>query len=281
MDRPTFPKPCVITIGMTKGGSCKTWWALNLATTLGMNGYRVVVVDLNPQHDLTADFQILMEQGIYPRFDTFSHDITDENGNINPMPDISPYLAYDFIIYDTPQFLNYPVIRFAWQNCHLMLAPFTPDCADLKNYTAAVRQYRALPGERGPIACIPSRVSKMKNNLALEALNDCLSLMGDLGCDVPAYPQSYMIDYNPSLALQNTRWVYNKMTFRGADRAVTQKFLDNVHLNLGWIQMVLQKYYGPLPPAPLPSIPRDDPDEIRASLAAEFRERFQSVTKAV
>jgi hypothetical protein len=29
-----------------------------------------------------------MEQGIYPRFDAFSHDITDENGNINPMPDI-------------------------------------------------------------------------------------------------------------------------------------------------------------------------------------------------
>ena len=121
----------------------------------------------------------------------------------------------------------------------------------------------------------------MKNNLALEALNDCLSLMGDLGCDVPAYPQSYMIDYNPSLALQNTRWIYNKMTFRGADRAVTQKFLDNVHLNLGWILMVLQKYYGPLPPAPLPNIPRDDPDEIRASLAAEFRERFQSVAEAV
>jgi hypothetical protein len=45
--------------------------------------------------------------------------------------------------------------------------------------------------------------------------------------------------------------------------------------------MVLQKYYGPLPPAPLPNIPRDDPDEIRARLAAEFRERFQSVAEAV
>jgi AAA domain len=109
MDRPAFPKPCVITIGMTKGGSCKTWWALNLATTLGMNGYRVVVVDLNPQHDLTADSQILLEQGIYPRFDAFSHDITDEDGNINPMPDLSSYFDYDFIIYDTPQLPGDPV----------------------------------------------------------------------------------------------------------------------------------------------------------------------------
>ena len=91
MDRALFPKPCVITIGMTKGGSCKTWWAFNLATTLGMNGFHVVVVDLNPQHDLTADYQILLEQGIYPRFDVFSHDITDEDGNINPMPDLSAY----------------------------------------------------------------------------------------------------------------------------------------------------------------------------------------------
>ena len=121
----------------------------------------------------------------------------------------------------------------------------------------------------------------MENNLALKALKYGLSLMGDLGCDVPECPQLYMIGYNPSLALQNTRWVYNKMTFRGADRAVTQKFLDNVHLNLGWILMVLQKYYGPLPSAPLPVIPRDDPDEIRANLAAEFRERFQSVAEAV
>ena len=170
-----------------------------------MNGFQVVVVDLNPQHDLTADYQILQEQGIYPRFDVLKHDITDEDGNINAMPDLSSYLEYDFILYDTPQFLNYPVIRFAWQNCHLMLAPFTPDCADLKNYAGAVRQYRAMPGERGPIACLPSRVSKMKNNLSLEALTDCLDLMRSLGCDVPEYPQSYMIDYNPSLALQNTQ----------------------------------------------------------------------------
>src|SRR5258705_3433274 len=105
MDRHQFPKPCVITIGMTKGGSCKTWWALNLATTLGMNGFRVAVVDLNPQHDLTADHQILLEQGIYPRFDVLSHDIADEDGNINAMPDLKDYLDYNFIIYDTSQFL--------------------------------------------------------------------------------------------------------------------------------------------------------------------------------
>src|ERR1700682_2853159 len=54
--------------------------------------------DLNPQHDLTADTQILLEQGIYPRFNAFSHDITDEDGNINPMPDLSSYFDYEFVI---------------------------------------------------------------------------------------------------------------------------------------------------------------------------------------
>ena len=58
---------------------------------------------------------------------------------------------------------------------------------------------------------------------------------------------------------------------------MTKKFLDNVHLNLGWIQMILQKYYGPFPPARFPLIPRDDPDEIRARLSVEFREKTERV----
>ena len=269
--RGSFPKPFVVTVGMTKGGSCKTWWALNLASALGLAGYRVVAVDLNPQHDLAADYQILLEQGLWPRFEVLSHDIL--GGNWNAEPDLRPYQAFDFIVYDTPQFLDFPAIRFAWANCHLMLAPFTPDCADLKNYASAVRQYQALPGERGPIACMPCRVSKLKNNLALGALNDCLGLMRELGCEVPDYPQTFMVDYNAGLALQETRWIYGKRSFRGAERAVTRQFLEVVDLNLTWLIMLMQKHYGPLPRPPLMPIPRDKPAEIRARLAAESAER--------
>jgi hypothetical protein len=34
--RPDYPKPFVITVGMSKGGACKTWTAFNLASFLGL-----------------------------------------------------------------------------------------------------------------------------------------------------------------------------------------------------------------------------------------------------
>lgn len=266
----SFPRPFVITVGMTKGGSCKTWWALNLASALGLAGYRVVAVDLNPQHDLTADYAVLLEQGIYPRFEVVSYDVL-QNGRVGF--DLREYAGYDFIVYDTPQFVRFPAIEFAWANCHMMLAPFTPDCADLKNYVSGVKQYRALPGERGPIVCMPCKVSKLKNSLALESLNDCLSMMREMGCETPNYPQAFMVDYNQAVALQNTRWVFGKRVFRGVERSVTKKFLEVLDLNLDWLVMILRTYYGPLPNPPLPVIPRNKPDEVRARLVEEFKER--------
>jgi hypothetical protein len=266
--RGLFPRPFVITVGMVKGGSCKTWWAFNLASALGLAGYRVVAVDLNPQHDLAADYQILLKRGIWPRFNVLKHDTLESAWNAKL--DLRAYDDFDFIVYDTPQFLNFEVIRFAWTNCHLMLAPFTPEGADLKNCTAAVRQYHALPGERGPIICMPCRVSKLKNNLAFDVLKDCLALVRELGCEVPNFSQSFLIDHNPSLALQETRWVYDTRIRRGVERTVTQKFLDTVDLNITWILRVMQKHYGALPPAPLSVIPPDDPEKVRALLAAEL-----------
>jgi hypothetical protein len=35
----------------------------------------------------------------------------------------------EYVPKQAPQFLNYPVIRFAWKNCHLMLAECRPRTA--------------------------------------------------------------------------------------------------------------------------------------------------------
>jgi hypothetical protein len=71
----------------------------------------VLAIDLNPQHDLAADHRILTEEGVYPRFKVLSHDIVDEQGRVTPMPDLRPFGDFQFIIYDTCQFFNFPVIR--------------------------------------------------------------------------------------------------------------------------------------------------------------------------
>jgi hypothetical protein len=279
MNRATrFPKPFVFCVGMTKGGAGKTWWALNLASLLGLSGYRVGAVDLNPQHDLAADHGILMRRGIYPRFDVVAHEIIDANGLPQPLPDLSGFLACDFIIYDTPQFLNFPVVRSAWEQCHLMVFPFTEDGANLKNYVAAVKQYRALANDLAPIACVPNNVSALNNAAPLKELMEVLRLMEDLGCDVPRLSQQHMIDNNPLMRVQNTRWVYNDRTNSHERKEVKRKFLDNVLLSLEWLLLIAQKYYGPLPAKSLPEIAVTDPEGVRAALAAEHQARFGNQT---
>src|SRR5258705_2589578 len=97
--RPDYPKPFVITVGMTKGGACKTWTAFNLASFLGLAGNSVLTIDLNPQHDLTADHPILMEEGVYPRFKGLSHANVDEQGRVTPMTALRTHRDLSFIIY--------------------------------------------------------------------------------------------------------------------------------------------------------------------------------------
>jgi hypothetical protein len=269
----SFPQPFVITVGMVKGGSCKTWWALNLSSSLGLAGYRVLAVDLNPQHDLAADHAVISSQRVYPRFEVESVNIFGRGNGQTLKPNFGGYKGFDFVVVDTPQFL-FPQVKAAWENCHLMLMPLSPDGADYKNYANAVAEYRALKA-RAPVICMPSKISRLKNDLGVEALNDCLDLMRKQGCETPSYPPAFLVDYNRALAVQGTRWVLDKRLFRGVERVATKKFLDVFNLNLGWLLMTIQKHYGPLPAPPLPVVGGrgSGPDEVYARLEAEFEAR--------
>jgi len=275
-----FPRSFIVTVGITKGGACKTWTTFNLASFLGLAGYSVVAVDLNPQHDLWADHSILMEEGIYPRFDVVKHDIVDPNGNLTGMPDLSPYADYQFILYDTCQFFNFPIIRYAWQNCHFMVAPYTPDCADLKNYATAIYYYRHLPEPRGPVAIFPTKTKILKNSAAQAKMEDAMQLLGATGCEVPPYAQSYMMEYNDLMSAQDTRWVYSRTMFQGKEKAVRQAFLDKVDLNLCWLVSVIEKHYGPLPEPTLSRIPRENIPGMFEQLRREAADRVNPEMQA-
>jgi hypothetical protein len=107
---------------------------------------------------------------------------------------------------------------------------------------------------------------------------EVLRLMEDLGFDVPRLSQQHMIDNNPLMRVQNTRWVYNDRTNSHERKEVKRKFLDNVLLSLEWLLLIAQKYYGPLPAKSLPEIAVTDPEGVRAALAAEHQARFGNQT---
>src|ERR1700759_3460604 len=135
----TIPQPFVITVGMTKGGTHKTWISFNLGSYLGLMGYSVLVVDTNPQPDLAADYDWLMGEGIYQRFEVRVHDPIGLDGMPTTRLDLSSERARDFIIYDTCQFLQLEAMRFTWANCHVRMAPVPPRGAKMPSQRRASR----------------------------------------------------------------------------------------------------------------------------------------------
>src|SRR5208282_3257058 len=250
----TIPQPLVITVGMTKGGTHKTWISFNLGSYLGLMGYSVLVVDTNPQHDLAADYDWLLEEGIYPRFDVRVHDPIGPDGMPTKRLDLSAESGRDFIIYDTCQFLQLETTRFTWANCHVMLAPVTPNCAEIRNYQNALRLYWALPGRRGPVIMLPTGVSPLKNATADLTLQQVLRRLGKEGCEVPDFGVGNMIDDNPLMRAQLCRWMYSERTVDGQKKSPKDHFLMKVNLSFRWVKYVIEKNYGNFPEPHLPVI---------------------------
>ena len=277
-----IPQPFVITVGMTKGGTHKTWTSLNLASYLGLMGYSVLVVDTNPQHDLAADYDWLLRQGIYPRFDVLVHDPIRVDGMPNTPLDVSAESGRDFIIYDTCQFVQLESTRFTWSNCHVMLAPVTPNCAEIRNYQNALRLYWAIPGKRGPVIMLPMGVSPLKNATADLTLHQVLQRLGKDGCEVPDFGIGNMIDDNPLMRAQLCRWIYSERMVDGQSKSTKDQFILKVNLSFRWVKYVIEKNYGNFPQPRLEVIfgdgqrviSTDDRKRMLARLKIEAAERM-------
>ncbi|HEY2122913.1 MAG TPA: ParA family protein [Chthoniobacterales bacterium] len=280
----TIPQPFVITVGMTKGGTHKTWTSLNLASYLGLMGYSVLVVDTNPQHDLAADYDWLVGQGIYPRFDVLVHDPIRVDGMPNTPLDVSAESGRDFIIYDTCQFVQLESTRFTWSNCHVMLAPVTPNCAEIRNYQNALRLYWAIPGKRGPVIMLPMGVSPLKNATADITLHQVLQRLGKDGCEVPDFGIGNMIDDNPLMRAQLCRWIYSERMIDGQSKSTKDQFILKANLSFRWVKYVIEKNYGNFPEPRLQVIfgdsqrviSTDDRKRMLARLKIEAAERVSA-----
>jgi hypothetical protein len=269
-----FPKPFLICIGVAKGGTCKSWLALNLASRLGFLGYDVVALDMNQKHDLARDHRKLMAQGIYPRFDVVEHTPFVRSASAHrfmqaPPPNLSPHQGRDFIVIDTCQFVEFESTYWSWANCHLMLMPVTPTTMDRENFDDSLKLYRAMPGKRPPLAVVPSRVRVLKNSTPQRQFEDLLLYFESQGCVVPDFTSEYQIPESELMMAQNTRWVFNEVDVNDRRKALPPDFVVRVDITLQWICRLIREHYGAMPAPCLPELKYFDRKSVLEQLRYE------------
>ena len=265
-----FPAPFVITVGVPKGGDCKTWTAFNVASRLGFWGYDVVAIDSNPMHDLWKDHQSLAQQGVWPRFDVIAHDPLDPQGNQTDTLDVSSERHRDFIVYDTSQYVQLRTTRWAWTYCNLMILPVCPYAAQIPNYMEALQLYLALPSPRAPILVLPCRVRVLKNSIPQRRLEDLLDFLGNQGCIVPPFKGHYKSQRAKQSRLRILDGFLARQSTRAKKRALHPDLITRVDISLAWIKMEIERLYGAFPAPKLLPVSMNHREEMMSHLAREF-----------
>lgn len=166
----------IISIANQKGGVSKTTTALNLGTALNELGYKVLLIDMDPQGSLTLSMGIepaYLEETIYDALigRTDIRDVTHGKSGVNIIPaniDLSAAEVellseigresilletleeikdkYDYIIIDCPPSLGLLTVN-ALTACDGVIAPVAPDFLALKGLvqlTNTVKKIRKL-----------------------------------------------------------------------------------------------------------------------------------------
>ena len=274
-----FPSPLVITVGVPKGGDCKTWTALNLASRFGCWGYDVTVVDCNGTHDLLTDWRLIQRAGYWPRFEVVKHTVLNKDGDQAPMMDFSFLAAKQVVIFDTCQFLNLQMTKWAWRNCHLLIMPVTPNMQQMPNYEVGIQYTLNMPKPRAPLAVLPCKVNVLKNMVADQMLDEMLKMYTNYaneGIIVPEFGTSYQIPESKVVQSMNSRWIYAENVFKGQVRTLSVEFLLRVDISLAWIRSIVERFYGPLPAPRLRPVTLDPHSRPRTMI--ELKEEMEGRT---
>lgn len=246
-----FPRPCVITVGVLKGGDCKTWLALNLGSRLGCMGYRVTVVDLNETNDLYSDWRRIILSGLHPRFDAVSLPPITSELTLRKELDLSELRDQQFIILDTAQFIRFHTTNLAWSGCNLMVMPVTPAGQEVGNYMAGINHNQSMAGRRPPMAILPCKVNRKGNRVSDQKLaallRDWESLAGEGIFVPPSGVSDVSVPDEEAVKTMDTRWIYSVAEHKGRLKALSTDFLIRVDVSLGWILHVLERCCGRLP----------------------------------
>lgn len=154
----------IISISQSKGGSCKTTTAINLAGALIEKKYKTIVCDMDKDKPDAVEWS---KQGV-----NMSHN--DAIEFVEPLFEESPVAKieelkekYDFIILDTPP--NYMQAAFkAILLSDIVVLPCSPSFLDQNNLETAIE----LPKMSGkPFYLLPSKIQK-RHNLSQKLLDE-------------------------------------------------------------------------------------------------------------
>jgi len=117
----------IIVVVNQKGGSGKTTLSMQLAGTLGRRGYRILVVDADPQGTATRWAASSEDDAPFP---ATVAGLAPAGGKIHR--EVKKYMAdYEYIIVDCPPSVDSPVPQSALLIADLALVPVVPSPADL------------------------------------------------------------------------------------------------------------------------------------------------------
>lgn len=117
----------IITVANQKGGAGKTTVAMQLGGTLGRQGYRVLIIDADPQGTAQRWAASADEQEPFPAAVV---GLSAAGGKVHQ--EARKHTAdYDFLIIDCPPAVDSPVPQSALMISNLVLVPMVPSPADL------------------------------------------------------------------------------------------------------------------------------------------------------
>ena len=238
MSDPTRPpSPKIIAVANQKGGVGKTTTAINLAAALVENGFRVLVVDLDPQGNASTGLGIDVESRNYTTYDLVLGDVdlhdviqtTDIEGLwISPatvdlssadiemvssekrsfllhdalrQPAIDGYL-FDFILIDCPPSISLLTVN-AMVAADSVLVPLQSEFFALEGLSQlmlSVREVRQTANPKLRIEGVVLTMYDQRNNLSRQVELDARENLGELVFQT-VIPRNVRVSEAPSFAL--------------------------------------------------------------------------------